>query len=120
MDEVERLRRALRERAPGQGKRYPAELRARAAAWVKRRRAEGMGWGLLGAELGVRWETLRSWCRTETAPPRKLARVTVVKERRRHGDDSPERTLAVVVSPSGYRIEGLALADIVSLLRALG
>jgi hypothetical protein len=46
---------------PGPGKRYPAELRRRGAAYLSARKAAGAPLSAVLRELGVRRETLSGW-----------------------------------------------------------
>jgi hypothetical protein len=63
----------------------------------------------LAIELGVAAGTILRWTQGGT---RALVPVQVVP------DQTP--TCIAIVSPSGFRIEGLTLADAVSVLRELG
>jgi hypothetical protein len=110
--EAEKLRRELARVETGRGKRYPAELRQRVVAWASRRHAEGASWETIKAELGQKFDTVRRWC-LSTRPSRALARVRVVSER-------AEPRLVSVVSPAGFRIDGVTMADAAVLLRELG
>lgn len=88
------------------GQRYPAELRERIVALATAMRANGMGWSGISAKLGLHGETLRRWCGEKPAGQRMVS-VHVV------GDET-----VTVVSPTGWRIEGLSLTSAMSLLRA--
>jgi hypothetical protein len=72
----------------------------------QRLRAEGKSWRAVGAELGVHVESVRRLCQ-QTQPG--FAAVEVVEEASR----------PVVVSPQGYRVEGLTVAGIAELLERL-
>lgn len=110
--EAEKLRRELARVETGRGKRYPAELRQRVAAWATRRHAQGASWETIKAELGQKFDTVRRWCLVAT-PSRALARVRVVAE---HADPR----LVSVVSPGGFRIDGVTMTEAAALLRELG
>jgi len=103
--------RALGPRTRGQ--RYPVELRRRIASAAHAFRADGLSWQRIGEAFGIWPVTLRRWCDSgigsaaSVAAP--LVAVQVVGDR---GEVS-------VVSPQGWRIEGLSLSDAASLLRSL-
>lgn len=107
------LRRELQAQHRGRGKRYPVELKARATAYAKRRHDAGASYAVIAEELGLGFETVRRWCiDAEPTPPRSaLVPVEVVTE---------SRTPIAIVSPSGFRLEGLDVAEAVAALRALG
>ncbi len=106
------IRAALLSHDAGRGKRYPQELKARITEFAKKRRREGASWAQIAEDVGIAFETLRRWCIAmgETSPA--MVPVHVVP-------DEAERTVSVV-SPTGYRIEGVSLRDAVAVLRALG
>ena len=112
--ETSRLKRELARVEKGRGKRYPAELRVRVVRWAQRRRAAGASWQQLKRELGQRFDTVRRWCTTSKTPTtRVLLTVSVVTEQ------SSARSVALV-SPSGFRLEGITLAEAAALLREFG
>jgi hypothetical protein len=102
------LLRSLSAHQPGRGKLYPPDTQARVVEFAQRRRAEGVSWNQIAGELGMRFETVRRWC--ARAPT--MRAVEVVAETRPSGAVS-------VLSPSGYRLEGLTLEEAVTVLRAL-
>lgn len=113
------LRREVLARERGPGRRYPEELRERAARWAVEQRRAGASWEELGGELGLRVDTLRRWVSAEPrgAAPRSGERDVAMVPVRVISAPS-ERTFAVV-SPTGYRLEGVTLAEAASLLGAL-
>ena len=111
MREREQLKRTIGRLERGRGRRYPAALRGRIDAYVARRREQGASWAAIGDELDVPLETLRRWSKT----PRVSAMVPVeVVAPTVDSDD-----IVAVVSPSGWRLEGLDVRDAVAVLRAL-
>jgi len=109
----EALRRELADSVAGQeggGRRYPAVLKRRATAYATERRAAGSTTAVVAAELGLAHVTLSRWMAASetTFRPVELAPAKL-----------PASPRLVVVSPSGFRIEGLALTDVVDLLRAM-
>ncbi len=108
------LRRELDGVAVRRGRCFPANLRRRAAAWLAERRAEGVTVDELAAELGLAPGTVLRWSTgAEKRGTRALVPVEIVPER------TAARTVSVV-SPSGFRVEGLSLVEAAALLRALG
>ena len=114
-DETARLRRELAKHERGRGKRYPEELKRQIVEHASARRELGALYEETAKELGLRLETLRQWCRPRAASPTRaslLVPVEVVAEVQRGGIS--------IVSPSGFRLEGLEPAEAVAALRALG
>lgn len=109
MDEARLLRRELDRIGTRRGRCVPPELKARARAWIREQRAGGHTVDELAAALGIATGTVTRW---SSSSGRALVAVRVV----------PDATAATVsiVSPLGYRIEGLSLTDAVRVLRELG
>ena len=85
-------------------------MRVRVLAYTRRQRTAGQSWARIAHRVGLSVGSLKTWSRP--APPaRRLVRVAVTA--------APVAPL-VVVSPGGYRVEGLDLATATTLLRALG
>ena len=89
-------------------------MRAQVLAYARRQRAAGRSWPRIARAVGLSAGSLKNWSRT---PPRARALVPVAVAVRPR--DVPAPPLAVV-SPGGYRVEGLDLATATTLLRALG
>ena len=106
------LRRDLGRVETGRGRRYPRELRARVVGWARGRRAAGASWEEIKRELGQQFDTVRRWC-LDGAEPKALVPVRVV------ATSTPARTLSVV-SPAGFRIDGLTPSEAAALLREIG
>ncbi len=112
--ELRSLRRQLAARARGRGKRYAPDLRSRATAWAQRAIAGGARLTEVARALDIDDETLRKWLRKDSTATTSLVPVEVIV-------DEPVALAGVrVVSPTGYRVEGLALDEVVALLRVLG
>lgn len=117
-DEFIRRRRSI---VVGRGKRYPKSLRRLAVGFATQAEAAGWSASRIARHLGVASATLERWC---TTPPVVEAeggmREVVVRDDGRPADGPPavERR-AVLVTPEGYRIEGLRQEDLVELLQAL-
>ena len=112
--ELHDLRRELARFERGPGRWYPPTLRERITIWTRRRRGAGISWHKLADELGMSWRTLVRWTSPRRAPRPSpaLVPVEVIGE---HSD----RSLALV-TPRGFRIEGVTLADAIALVRELG
>ena len=108
MPEQESLKRELSKMERGRGQRYPAAVKARVVAWSKSERERGGSWEKIATEVGVHAKTLREWCMEGGA--RRMRRVRVVDEHRS----------VSLVSPSGYRIEGVSLTEAAALIAKLG
>jgi transposase-like protein len=108
---VKRFRDAVaRSGAGAVGRRYPAELRALAAALARERREEPLA--RVAADLGVSAVSLQRWL--EQGEPVGFRPVEIEP-----GPATvPARGLALI-TPRGYRVEGLEAGVLVSLLRVL-
>jgi hypothetical protein len=106
--EIQKLRGELARRKRGRGKRYSANLkqRIRDAATVLRRR--GQSWQTIGRFFAIPHETVRRFVSGTAVPT--FVPVEVV--------DTMGGGLALV-SPNGYRVEGLAAADVAEILLRL-
>lgn len=112
--ELEELRRELSEirskKSPG--RRYPKQLREAAVAYVRARRAQGVGLMHVLGELGLSWGTARGWLRAAAASlgteeSVSAFRPVIVAAAR---SATPLRSGAMsLISPRGYRAEGLGL-----------
>jgi Homeodomain-like domain len=111
-----RLRAEVRALGPRhQGARIPAQLRAEIIAHARAWRAAGASMRRIATALGVAPESVRRWTQPAPVTPPALVPVQVVAERPA-GGPSP----VTLVSPRGFRVEGLRLADVRTLLAALG
>ena len=100
----------------GRGRRYPESLRQLAVGFATEAEACGWSGNRIARRLGVAWATLERWCATQpVAEPGGGMREVVV---RADGPSSAELG-PVLVTPEGYRIEGLEQEDLVEILRAL-
>lgn len=106
------LKRMLAGCERGRGKRYPAAVKREVVRYARRRREEGASWATIGDEIGLWFETLRRWCQQASEEAGVIARVEVAEEPRSEG--------VSIVSPSGFRLEGLDAAAAVAALKALG
>jgi hypothetical protein len=113
--EARRLRQELAAQERGRGKRYDRALLERVVVFAKQRRTEGRSWAAIATELGARYETIRRWCEGRPAPRSTalaLRPVEIVAER--------VTTPLSVVSPSGLRVQGATLDEVITILRTVG
>lgn len=112
MDRGARLRRRVWALGPrGPGSRVPEALRQEIVAYARERRGDGAGLKQIARETGITRETIRSWLRAPSLD-RELVPVAIVPEIVACGG-------IAVVSPRGYRVEGLDVAGAAALLRML-
>ena len=118
---------AQRPRSWAQG--YPAVVRERVRAYAVARQAVGATAGMIAEELGLSRHSVQAW--TGARPPRvRLRQVVVVPDAEpprppASGTPTPTtpaavRARPVLVSPRGYRVEGLDVGALVELLAAVG
>jgi len=116
MEDLSTLRRAIEALSVNSYcRRYPAELRLRVAAHARRRMASGESLWSVAASLGMGGTTLRRILAAGDERPEALLPVRVV-------DFSPssEASTPIVVRFGGdLAVEGLDVAGVASLLRAL-
>ena len=106
--EAESIRRALRARRK---QRYSPELKTQIIAYVAARRAAGDSQSTVSAALGVKWSTLRRWLSRTSSTA-----LVPVQVREVAAWTSPTLSL---VTPSGYRLDGLDAREAVALFRSL-
>ena len=111
--ELRDLRHRIDEIPRGRGRRFPAALRERIAAWTSARRARGDEWCELSRALTVPAQTLKRWVAPRSRDERSVALRPVAVL-----DELPSR-IATVVTPSGLRIEGITIADVIAIARGL-
>ena len=107
------LREAIdRARQKGPRWRCPGQVRAEAVAYALEQRSAGETLAEVSRRLGIAESTMTRWQRQETDPEGPAFRKVSVSRRR------PGASL-VVVTPRGYRVEGLSVAATVELLSQL-
>ena len=114
--EAEQLRRELGRVTSRQGPCFPREIKERASRWIAEQRAAGATVSEIADALGLASGTVLRWSagsRIEGKSHRQLVPVEVVH------DGFTSRSLSVV-SPAGFRIEGVSMAEAAALLKALG
>jgi hypothetical protein len=80
-----------------------------------RQRKHGDSWSELVHKLGVSTLTLQRWW---SSPPSGRSREVILRRVEVAEPASAERTI-VLVSPTGLRIEGLTIAEVIAILRGL-
>ncbi|MCK6574596.1 helix-turn-helix domain-containing protein [Myxococcota bacterium] len=117
--ELSELRRALADQGPrGPGRRVPCLLRERVVAAVRRRREDGVSVAKLAEALGLSVETLRRWLDAAVEGQRSAGRarpmpVAVI------GGAAQGRGALSLVTPTGFRVEGLSVDTAAELLARL-
>ncbi len=90
--------------------RYPEKLRLEAVSYFKARKQQGLNYQQTALELGVSIWTLKSWVQEAKG------RLRPVKVKR---DINPSPAGCTLVTPEGYRVEGLSLEGVRQLLEIL-
>lgn len=116
-DEARQLKNEIMRLRPDRRRRYSQELRRSILSWVERAEASGIPRVQCVHMLGMNnvWR-IASWRDREVAVAARKTGVALVRV------DTPAVAVsngAVLVTPSGYRVEGLALEQLASLLREL-
>ena len=112
---VELRRQLSRSRPARNSEGYPPELRARVGLWLAACRDRGHSWTALGQALGISANTARSWGESARSPG--FVEVQTTPASAELGLECAPLTL---VTPRGYRVEGLSLESVVALLEQLG
>lgn len=124
-DRAEKLKRELaahRRRNGSQRARTPTELKRRILAFADEARSAGWGWQEIAEAVGVHRKTFGSWRSTAGATPAtSMIPVEIVDDGSvsRSSSSTDSRRSVSVVSPSGWRVEGLDVASAATLLRSL-
>jgi hypothetical protein len=75
-------------------------------------RTDGVDWRETGERLGVPWQTLMRWSNG--------ARGAAPRMRAVHVAETAPTAALTITTPTGLRLEGASLDDVVHVLRALG
>jgi hypothetical protein len=117
--EAEQVREAIAALgARGRTQRLPGAIRDRVLSLVARGRESGASWQALAAAVQLSVATLHRWYATASAQRAAPALVPVAIE----AAPRPRRPLGpvlVLITASGHRLEGLHVAEAVTVLRAL-
>lgn len=109
--EAEKLRFELDNIGTRRGRCMPPHLKERVSSWITSQRAIGRSAADLAAELGIAPGTALRWSsgkRKSLVPVRIVAEAPMIKQK------------YTVISPSGFRVEGLSIEEAAHLLRELG
>lgn len=93
---------------------FPPELKAAVVQFARRQRAVGQTWRVIADSLGLSTKALRDWC-----APEKAATMLAVQLRPDEISLRNHNSVALV-TPRGFRVEGLDLAELAQLLERLG
>lgn len=117
------IRREVKSRQWKLGRRgYPREVRELVVGYAEARQRQGAKPGLIARELGMAVQTIQNWLGgrdergREDGEENRWRQVRVGAETKDEG--SVERV--TLVTPQGYRIEGLQVGEVVEVLRRLG
>jgi hypothetical protein len=112
LDEGRLIRNEVAKLRPDKRRRYPDELRARILDWVTRAAASGVTESECSKAIGVKQWRFTMWRRLPLAQRETVALVRV---------ETPSSPLAqmTVVTPTGIRVEGIGLDQVIRLLREL-
>jgi hypothetical protein len=99
---------------------YPEGVRARVRAYASRRLASGSTVNKISEELGLSRTSVRSWMAAPAAAAGGMRRVEVVPEATPAPIATDVGSGLVLVSPRGYRVEGLDVWAAARLLLAVG
>jgi transposase-like protein len=94
-------------------RKFSSELRAEALEYMTARRSQGAKYEEIQLELGLGISTLDNWRRR----PRQFRKVVALP---RKASKSPPPFRSITVSTtSGIRIDGLAMSEVIELVKAL-
>lgn len=120
MNELESIKRHLAtmgKRTPAF--RYPEPLRQRIIALVRQRRTADEDPRRIAASLDIPWVTMERWLLSQDITSQALVPVHVIEDEASRQISVPALTLSLV-TPRGYRLEGLDLEQAYALLGRLG
>ena len=120
VDTADTLRTALRNHRPKlSGDGFPPALRERVGRWVAAQEGGGERLSDLAPLLGVSATSLRSWARAaDRGSDQKTSRFLPVVVKAEGLPTAPESGLTLH-TPQGYRVSGLGLHELVTVLRSL-
>jgi len=103
---------------------YPPDVRACIVTLVRARLADGLSLNAVARELGVSRTTLRQWLSRSPEAPPAFVPVLVEQPAESAGPPAPASRSTppiplTLVSPSGFRLDGLTLDDAIVALRLL-
>ncbi len=94
---------------------YPPQLRKQVGTYARARRGDGKTWSAIAQEIGVSRTALASWTK-ETVTPASSSLIPVLITE----EPSPITVASLsILSPHGFRLEGLSLEQATLLLGVL-
>jgi len=100
----------------GRRRRYSRGLRGEAVAYLRERMKRGASAEAVASELGVSGWTLSRWSRGSSGGKSATLQPVKVVQASTEGSMKPQVTL---VTPDGYRVEGLEQRDVGAILESL-
>ena len=111
-------------RLAGGQRRWPEDLKAAIMAYAARRRTEGESDNAIAQRLGLYQSTLSRWRREAERAGERFKPVAIVASVEAEALVAsrvvPPPGSLQLITPAGYRVEGLDLDTLVTLLRSLG
>jgi len=96
---------------------YPREIREQVVEYARRGRAQGRSWRELAEAVGMGTASLHHWV-NDNGKAKGQATLVPVAVSADQGRKQSDRSV-VVISPSGFRLEGLSFTEAADLLRML-
>ena len=100
---------------------WPREIRIRVGRHARTRRSRGEGWTVIGNSLGISRNTVRVWVKAQglAANSSAMVPVVVVEDPHTIPTSTPVVSELVLISPSGFRLEGLSISAAITALEQL-
>jgi len=118
-EEGRRLRGAIAGLGRHRTQPLPQGLHAEVKRYAALRRRAGASWRTIAESVGVSASALQRW----GAGERRLGAQPGLRRVRVRGEGAPGKAIAtaplVLISPSGFRVEGLGVAQALEMLRGL-
>jgi len=117
MTTKEHLRRRIGAVRRHGGSRYPADLRKEIKRYAEARKAEGLTFRDVTAEIGMNWHTMMGWRKSKHAR-KALRRVKIVTPSTRPEREMSAKSLTVRFA-GGATVQGLDIGQVAELIRRL-
>lgn len=117
------IRREVKSRQWKLGRRgYPREVRELVVGYAEARQRQGARPGMIARELGMAVQTIQNWLGGRDEKGQARAEENRWRQVRVEAQTEDEGTVerVTLVTPQGYRIEGLQVGELVEVLRRLG